>query len=74
MDLIKNGHVISIALPLNIYNEIVTIISDLTIPEARKKSVIPFAINPVILLFSITLIFLVIRSNRKKLLEIYNKY
>ncbi len=58
----------------DLYYEIVTILSEFSLPETKKIESILAGKNIVITIFCLTLTILALLANRKKLLEIYNKY
>lgn len=58
----------------DIYKDIVTIISDFSIPSERDNGGLYYTKTFVPGFFLLTLLFLIIRANRKKLREIYHKY
>jgi len=58
----------------DLYDSIVTIISDFTLPEIMNKQGFLYGKSIVLSLFFGTLMVLVLLANRKKLIEIYNKY
>lgn len=58
----------------DLYYDLVTILSDFSLPESKKMVSIMTGKNIVITIFLITLTVLALLSNRKKLIEIYNKY
>ena len=58
----------------DLYRDIVTILSEFTIPAKRINGGSFYAIKIVPAFFIITLLILIVLANRKKLSEIYNKY
>jgi len=58
----------------DLYYDIVTVLSDFSLPEVRKDSGVLFGKNIVVIVFLVTMVVLVLLANRKKLEEIYNKY
>lgn len=58
----------------DLYKDIVTVMSEFTIPAMRDNGGLYYARTMVPLFFFITLIILIILANRKKLSEVYNKY
>ena len=59
---------------LTLYKDIVTVLSDFSIPAQRQNGGFYYAKVVVPLFFLLTLIVLILLSNRKKLKEVYNKY
>jgi len=59
---------------LTLYKDIVTVLSDFSIPAQRKNGGFYYAKVVVPLFFLLTLIMLILLYNRKKLKDIYNKY
>lgn len=57
-----------------LYKDIVTVISDFTIPTTRVNGKLYYTKTFVPIFFLLTLLLLIIRANRKKLREIYHKY
>jgi hypothetical protein len=57
-----------------LYKDIVTIISDFTVPSERINGGLYYTKTFVPVLFLLTLLILIIRANKKKLHEIYHKY
>lgn len=57
-----------------IYKDIVTVLSDFTIPAERDNGLTYYAIKWIPLFFGVTLLILILMANRKKLLEVYQKY
>jgi hypothetical protein len=57
-----------------IYKDIVTVLSDFTIPAERDNGGRYYAKKYIPIFFGITLLLLIILANRKSLKEIYNKY
>ncbi len=64
----------TLELESNLYKDIATLLSDFTIPSARDNSGSYYAKRLVPVFFLITLLLLILRTNRRKLKEIYNKY
>lgn len=58
----------------DVYPGIVTVLSDFSIPTSRVNGLLFYARKVIPTVLIITLIILVIFSNRKKLKDIYNKY
>ncbi|MBK7132490.1 MAG: hypothetical protein IPH69_06610 [Bacteroidales bacterium] len=58
----------------DLYQDIVTVLSDFTIPSQRINGGLYYAKIIVPLFFLLTLMFLIIITNRKKLTEVFNKY
>lgn len=58
----------------DLYQDIVTVISDFTVPSERDNGGLYYAKTFIPLLFGLTLIILILWANRKKLNEVYNKY
>jgi hypothetical protein len=59
---------------LDLYQGIVTVLSDFTIPALRDNGAFFYAKKYVPLLFIFTLFVLILLANRRKLTEVYNKY
>lgn len=59
---------------IGLYGEIVTVLNDFSTPSISSHNGLFYGKNIVIILFLLTLLSLVLISNRKKILEIYNKY
>lgn len=59
---------------LTLYKDIVTVLSDFSIPAQRQNGGFYYAKVVVPLFFLLTLIVLILLYNRKKLKDIYNKY
>ncbi len=57
-----------------LYKDIVTVLSEFTIPANRDNGGLYYAKTIVPVFFLITLIILIAITNRKKLFEVYNKY
>jgi hypothetical protein len=58
----------------DIYPDIVTVLSDFSIPAERENGLIYYCKKYIPLFFILTLLILIIISNRKKIKEIYDKY
>ena len=58
----------------NLYGEIVTVLNDFSLPETISSRSIYSGSNIIIILFFSTLAVLALLANRRKLLDIYNKY
>jgi hypothetical protein len=58
----------------DLYPGIITILNDFSLPEVQMQNSVLSGRNIVIVFFIITLIILTILANRKRLIEIYNKY
>jgi hypothetical protein len=58
----------------NLYKDIVTVISDFTVPSERDNGPIYYAETIIPAFFILTLLILIFVANRKKLNEVYNKY
>jgi hypothetical protein len=58
----------------DLYYEIVTILNEFSLPESKNIGNVITGKNIVIIIFCLTLTILALIANRKKLLEIYNKY
>ena len=58
----------------DLYKGIVTVLSDFSLPARRDNGAMYYAKNVVPTIFCLTLLILIILSNRKKLEEIYKKY
>ena len=58
----------------DLYKGIVTVLSDFSLPARRDNGALYYAKNVIPILFCLTLLILIILSNRKKLGEIYKKY
>jgi len=58
----------------DIYYEIVTVLSDFSIPAKRDNGVLYYGKKVVPLFFFITLLLLILISNRKRLIEVFRKY
>jgi hypothetical protein len=58
----------------DLYKEIVTVLSEFTIPSQRDNGGMFYVRIYVPLFFGLTLLILIILSNRRKLSEVYNKY
>ncbi|MCU0472858.1 MAG: hypothetical protein MUC93_05770 [Bacteroidales bacterium] len=59
---------------LNMYKDIVTVLSDFSVPKKRVNGIGYYAKKMVPLLFFFTILILIILDNRKKIREVYNKY
>jgi hypothetical protein len=59
---------------LDMYKDIVTVLSDFSVPTIRVNGIGYYAKKMVPLLFFFTILILVIFANRKKMREIYKKY
>lgn len=57
-----------------LYKDIVTVLSDFTIPALRDNGGLYYAKTYVPLFFFLTLLVLILLANRRKLTEVYNKY
>lgn len=57
-----------------LYGEIVTLLSDFSLPASRDNGTLYYGIRYIPLFFIITLIVLIVAANRKKLKEVYKKY
>jgi hypothetical protein len=64
----------SIETELNLYKEITTILSEFSIPVRRINGGAYYAIRIVPVFFCLTLLFLILITNRKKLVDVYKKY
>lgn len=64
----------SLEATLELYNDIVTVISDFSLPAKRDNSGLFYAKKYVPAFFILTLLVLILLTNRGKLKEIYNKY
>lgn len=58
----------------DLYKGIVTVLSDFSLPAIRDNGGMYYAIRIIPLFFFLTLLILLILSNRTKLKEVYNKY
>jgi hypothetical protein len=58
----------------DLYKEIVTVISEFSIPAKRYNGGFYYAKSIVPIYFCLTLIILIAMTNKRKLLEVYNKY
>jgi hypothetical protein len=58
----------------DLYQGIVTVLSDFTIPVKRDNGATYYAKIIVPLFFGLTLLFLIIMANRRKLEELFKKY
>jgi hypothetical protein len=58
----------------DLYKGIVTVTSDFSLPSKRENGAMYYGKYIIPLVFILTLIFLIGLANRKKLIEIYNKY
>jgi hypothetical protein len=58
----------------DLYHGIVTVLSDFSLPAERYNGTAFYAIKIIPILFSLTLLILILLANRKKLIEVYNKY
>jgi len=58
----------------DLYKGIVTVLSDFSLPAKRENGGMYYGKYLIPLCFLITLILLIFRTNRKKLMEIYNNY
>jgi hypothetical protein len=58
----------------DLYKGIVTVLSDFSLPARRDNGAMYYAKKVIPILFCLTLLILIILSNRKKLGEIYKKY
>jgi hypothetical protein len=58
----------------DLYRDIVTVLSEFTIPALRDNGGLYYAKTYVPLFFVLTLLVLILLANRRKLTEIYNKY
>lgn len=58
----------------DLYPDIITILDDFSLPEAQIQNDFLSGKNIVISFFLVTLIILAILANRKRLIDIYNKY
>jgi hypothetical protein len=65
---------LTLELERDLYKDIVTILSEFSIPAKRINGAGFYAIKIVPLFFCITLLILLVIANRKKLEEIYHKY
>jgi len=63
-----------IELECDLYKDIVTILSDFSIPIGRDNDVVYYAKYYVPRFFIITLLLLILIANRRKIKDIYNKY
>lgn len=63
-----------IEVELDLYPDIITVINDFSVPSRRINGVFYYAKKVAPIFFLITLIILILYSNKKKLNEIYNKY
>ena len=59
---------------LTLYKDIVTVLSDFSIPAQRKNGGMYYGKVLIPLFFCLTLIILILLRNRKKLKEVYDKY
>jgi hypothetical protein len=59
---------------LTLYKDIVTVLSDFSIPAERQNGGMYYGKVLIPLFFCLTLIFLILLKNRKKLKEVYNRY
>jgi len=64
----------SIDSEMELYNDIVTILSDFSIPAERENGLLYYAKTYIPLFFIITLLVLVFLANRNKIKEIYENY
>lgn len=69
-----HGQKQTLELERDLYRDIVTILSEFTIPAMRINGAGFYGVRIIPAFFFVTLLILIIISNRKKLLEIYNKY
>jgi hypothetical protein len=58
----------------DLFKDIVTVLSEFTIPALRDNGAGYYAIRTVPVLFILTLLILILLANRKKLEEVYSKY
>jgi hypothetical protein len=58
----------------DLYHGIVTVLSDFSLPAKRYNGTAFYALKIIPVLFSFTLLILILLANRKKLIEVYNKY
>jgi uncharacterized membrane protein len=58
----------------DLYKDIVTVLSEFTIPSLRDNGGMYYVKIYVPLFFGLTLLVLIILANRRKLSEVYNKY
>jgi hypothetical protein len=58
----------------DLYNGLVTVLSDFSLPSRRENGGLFYAKTYVPLFFCVTLLLLIILANRKKLIEVYKKY
>lgn len=58
----------------DLYNEVVTVISDFSFPSRRENGGLYYAKYAIPAVFLLTLIILIVIANRSKLSEIYRKY
>ncbi|MGA2406185.1 MAG: hypothetical protein ABSF81_05480 [Bacteroidales bacterium] len=59
---------------LDLYKDIVTVLSDFTLPANRDNGIIYYGKNIIPVFFLITLFILILIANWKKLRQVYNKY
>jgi len=69
-----HGQKQSLELERDLYEDIVTILSEFSIPITRVNGGGYYALRTVPILFIVTLLILVLLVNRKKLQEVYNRY
>jgi hypothetical protein len=59
---------------LNIYNNIVTVINDFSLPTQRINGIMYYGKTAIPFFFIITLVALILMANRQKLIETFRKY
>lgn len=59
---------------LTLYSQVVTVLSDFSLPTIRENGTIYYAKKIIPFFFCLTLLVLILLANRRKLKEVYNKY
>jgi hypothetical protein len=59
---------------LDIYKDIVTVLNDFSLPSRRVNGGLYYAKQMIPIFFGFTLLVLIILANRKKILDLFNKY
>lgn len=59
---------------IELYRSVVTVLNDFSIPTKRENGVMYYGKQIIPIVFLLTLLFLILRANRKKLNEIFKKY
>jgi hypothetical protein len=57
-----------------LYKDIVTVLSDFAIPAKRDNGLVHYGLIIIPLIFLLTVIFLILRTNRKKIRKAFEKY